>query len=175
MADAFGHAAAQAPQPMHAAASIARSASCFGIGIEFASGADPARAEMKSARLHDPIERAAIDHQILDDRKRSYAKRLDDDLFAVAKFSHVKFAGRAGMIRPVRFAVDGERARAANALAAIGVERDRFFAATEQLFVHDVEHLEKRSIRRNIGRFVFDELAARSSVFFVATLSRGSS
>ena len=47
IADAFGHAAAHAPQPMHAAASIERSASCLGIGIEFASGADPARAEMK--------------------------------------------------------------------------------------------------------------------------------
>ena len=47
IADAFGHAATHAPQPMHAAASIARSASCFGTGIEFASGADPVRAEMK--------------------------------------------------------------------------------------------------------------------------------
>src|SRR5207244_3452243 len=46
MADAFGHAAAHAPQPMHPAASIARSTSCFGIEIEFASGAEPARAEM---------------------------------------------------------------------------------------------------------------------------------
>src|SRR2546425_12193031 len=45
IADAFGHAAAHAPQPMQAAASIARSASCFGIGVEFASGAEPARAE----------------------------------------------------------------------------------------------------------------------------------
>src|SRR5207253_1557631 len=47
IAEAFGHAAAQAPHPMHAAASIERSASCFGIGIEFASGAEPARAEIK--------------------------------------------------------------------------------------------------------------------------------
>src|SRR5215831_12808911 len=42
IADPFGHAAAHAPQPMQAAASIARSALCFGMGIEFASGADPA-------------------------------------------------------------------------------------------------------------------------------------
>jgi hypothetical protein len=47
MADAFGQAAAQAPQPMQAAASMARSAAGFGIKIEFASGAEPARAEMK--------------------------------------------------------------------------------------------------------------------------------
>src|SRR5207237_7036657 len=46
IADAFGHAAAHAPQPMHAAASIERSDACFGTGIEFASGADPARAEI---------------------------------------------------------------------------------------------------------------------------------
>ena len=46
IADPFGHAAAHAPQPMHAAASIARSASCLGTRIEFASGAEPARAEM---------------------------------------------------------------------------------------------------------------------------------
>ena len=46
MADPFGQAAAHAPHPMQAAASIARSASCLGIGIEFASGAEPARSEM---------------------------------------------------------------------------------------------------------------------------------
>src|SRR3712207_8884538 len=43
IADAFGHAAAQAPQPMHAAASMAWSAFGFGTGIEFASGAEPVR------------------------------------------------------------------------------------------------------------------------------------
>jgi len=43
MADAFGHAATHAPQPMHAAASIARSAAGFGTRIEFASGALPVR------------------------------------------------------------------------------------------------------------------------------------
>ena len=69
MADAFGQAAAQAPQPMQAAASMARSAWGFGTGIEFASGADPARAATKPPGLNDAIERAAIDHQIFDQGK----------------------------------------------------------------------------------------------------------
>jgi hypothetical protein len=43
---AFLQAATHAPQPMHVAASIARSASGFGTGIAFASGAAPARAVM---------------------------------------------------------------------------------------------------------------------------------
>src|SRR5213594_1527148 len=44
---AFLQAATHAPQPMHAAASIARSESCFGTGIAFPSGAEPVLAEMK--------------------------------------------------------------------------------------------------------------------------------
>ena len=40
-ADAFGQAATHAPQPMHAAASIARSASAFPTGIALPSGAPP--------------------------------------------------------------------------------------------------------------------------------------
>src|SRR5207247_9589837 len=47
IADPFGQAAAHAPQPMQAAASMARSALCLGIRIEFAAGAEPARALMK--------------------------------------------------------------------------------------------------------------------------------
>jgi hypothetical protein len=46
IADALGHAATHAPHPMHAAASIARSASRFGTSTAFASGALPARAVM---------------------------------------------------------------------------------------------------------------------------------
>ena len=41
MADPFLHAAAQAPQPIHAAASIAKSASSLGMAIALASGTPP--------------------------------------------------------------------------------------------------------------------------------------
>jgi hypothetical protein len=46
-AEPFGHAATHAPHPMHAAASIDASASCFGTGIAFASCALPVGAVMK--------------------------------------------------------------------------------------------------------------------------------
>jgi len=39
IAEALGQAATQAPQPMHAAASMASSAICAGTGMLFASGA----------------------------------------------------------------------------------------------------------------------------------------
>jgi len=34
-------------------------------------------------------------------------------------------------------------------------------AAQKQLLVHNVEHFEKRGVRGNVARFVFDELALR--------------
>ena len=96
--------------------------------IEFASGADPGARRNESAGLHDPIEGAAVDHQIFDDWKCRRPKWLDGDRFAVAKLSHVKFTGCARMIRSVSFAVNRKRAGTANSLATIGIERNRFFA-----------------------------------------------
>src|SRR5438445_7874179 len=119
----------------------------------------------KSAGLHNVIERLAIDYQILHKRKRSYAKRLDCDRRTVAKLSHIKLAHRAGMIRSVRFAVDRERTSAANAFTAIGVERDWFLSASDQSLIENVEHFEKRCVRRNVAHFVIDEFACHLSIF----------
>ena len=46
IAEPFGQAATQAPQPMQVAFSNARSASAFGTGVECASGAAPVGAVM---------------------------------------------------------------------------------------------------------------------------------
>ena len=51
MAEAFGQAATQAPQPMQAAASMASSASGFGTGMALASGALPVRHGDEAAGL----------------------------------------------------------------------------------------------------------------------------
>ena len=61
IAEAFGQAATQAPQPMQVAASKARSASCFGTGVEWASGADAGVDGDVAAGLDDPVEGAAVD------------------------------------------------------------------------------------------------------------------
>src|SRR6266513_3284669 len=118
----------------------------------------------ESTGLHNTIQRPAIDYQIFQERERSDSKRLDRDRRAVAKLSHVKFAHRARMIGSVRFAVDRERAGAANTFAAIGVERDWFRSACDQSLIENVEHFEKRRVRRNVAHFVIDEFAWRLSV-----------
>jgi len=46
-AEALGHAATQAPQPMHAAASMALSAAILGTGTALPSGAEPTLADTK--------------------------------------------------------------------------------------------------------------------------------
>jgi hypothetical protein len=56
IAEAFGQAATHAPQPMHAAASIAGRRP-FGMGIALPSGADPVLTEMKPPACDDAVER----------------------------------------------------------------------------------------------------------------------
>src|SRR5262245_44612189 len=119
----------------------------------------------ESTGLHDTIQRAAIDHQIFYKRECPYAKRLDCDCCAVAKLSHVKLADRARMVGSMRFAVYRQRASAANAFAAIRIERDWFFATPDQNLIKNVEHFEKRCVRRNVAHFVMDEFSWRLSIF----------
>src|SRR5207253_11192750 len=119
----------------------------------------------ESSGLDNAIQRAPIDYQIFHKRERSYAKRLDCDRRAVSKLSHVKLAHCAGMIGSMWFAVNRERARAANTFAAIGVERDWFLGVPDQSLIEDVEHFEKRRVRRNVAQAVIDEFARRLSIF----------
>jgi hypothetical protein len=77
------------------------------------------------------------------------------------ELAEVQLARRGTALGPVRLAVDHHRARAADALAAVVVERDRFLAVGEQLLVHDVEELEERHVGAHIGSVIGLELARR--------------
>ena len=128
MADAFGQAATQAPQPMHAAASKAASASGLGTRMRCASGAAPVGAVMKPPDCDDAVERAAVDDEVLDHREGRGAPRLDVDLVAVLEVAHVELARGGRPLGPVGDAVDDHAAHAADALAAVVVEGDGLLA-----------------------------------------------
>ena len=101
-AEAFGQAATQAPQPMHAAASIARSASCFRHRMALASGALPVRTEMKppAAMMRSKALRSTT--RSLIDREGAGAPRLEIELVAVLEVrmwswqTWCSWPGRAG-------------------------------------------------------------------------------
>jgi hypothetical protein len=105
----------------------------------------------------DAIERAPIDDEILDDGEGLGPPRLDGDCVAVLEPAHVKLTDRGAAIGSVRHAVDDEAAHAADAFAAVGIERDRVLALLRQPFVDDVEHFEKRHVRRHVLRGVVDQ------------------
>src|SRR6266481_4190250 len=139
-------------------------------GVGFRSG--PGASGDESTSFHNSVEPASVDHEIFNDRESADAERLDCDRGAVAKFSHVKLAHSAGMIGTVSFAIDRERARAANAFAAIGVKGNRFLASIKQLFVEDVEHFEKRRVRRDIADLVIDKFAGGLAVLLTPDSQR---
>src|SRR5690606_28103246 len=98
-----------------------------------------------SAGLDDPVQRLTVHAQVLDDRERVGAPRLDDDLVTVAEGTHVQLAG-GGALRTVRLAVDHHAAHAADALTTVAVEGDRLLALADEALVEDVEHLEERHV-----------------------------
>ena len=113
----------------------------YGVRVRGRAGVD----RDVAAGLDDPVEGRAVDAEVLDDRERVGPPGLDDDLVAVLEGAHVQLAGR-GDLGAVRLAVDHQATHAADALAAVGVERDGFLALGVQLLVEDVEHLEERHV-----------------------------
>ncbi len=153
-AEAFGHMATQAPQPMQAAASMARSAFSLGTRMALPSGALPVATEMKppAAMMRSKALRSTT--RSLTTGKALRAPGLQVQLVAVLEMAHVELAqGGAGQ-RAVRHAVDHAAAHAADALAAIVVEGHRLFALGDQVLVQHVEHLQERHVLADVGRFV---------------------
>jgi hypothetical protein len=62
-------------------------------------------------------------------------------------------------MRAVRHAADDHAAGAADALAAVAVELDRFLALADEVLVEDVEHLEERHLLLDAAHCIIDEPA----------------
>jgi hypothetical protein len=78
---------------------------------------------------------------------------------------HVKLAGSGAFVAAMGNSVNDERTRAADAFAAIGIERNRFPTALDQPFIHHVEHFQERHVRQNVFGFVRFEPARGGPVF----------
>jgi hypothetical protein len=146
MAEALGQAATQAPQPMQAAASIARSAFSFGTGIALASWAPAGVHRDEAAGLDDAVERAAVDHEVLEHRERLGAPGLDQISSPSLKLRMCSWQCRGAALGPCGTPLIISAAHAADALAAVVVEGDRLLALLDQALVEHVEHLEERHV-----------------------------
>src|SRR5207249_946036 len=113
----------------------------------------------ESAGLNDAIERAAIDDEVLDDRKCARPPRLDADHVAVFEMAHVQLTGSRSAHRSVSDSIDHHSARSADALAAIVLEVNRLLPFLDQLLVDDVEHFEEGGIRTDVARLVLHKAA----------------
>src|SRR5947208_2465451 len=130
------------------------------IALWGSAGRRARRRADEAARLDDSVKGAPVDDQILDDRERSGAPGLERQAITVPEAPHVELADGGGALGSVRDAVDHEATGAADTLAAVVLERDRRFAAIDQLLVDDVEHLEKGHVRADVLRLVGDQAAA---------------
>ena len=127
-AEAFGHAATQAPQPMQAAASMAPRHRLSEPGWRCASGALPVGAETNppAAMIRSKALRSTTRSLTTGNARPAKARCRSSSPSREAP--HVELARGRGLQRAVRDAVDHQAARAADPLAAVVVERDRLLA-----------------------------------------------
>ena len=126
-----------------------------GIGIHCRAGAHVDVATGSD----DAVEGGAVHDQVADHRERIGAERLDPDGVAIAELAHVHLAGGDAALLAVRDAVDGERAGAADALAAVVIEVDRLLALDHEALIDDIEHFQKRGFLGNVLGLVGFDLA----------------
>jgi hypothetical protein len=135
-AEALGHEATQAPQPMQAAASKARSESGLATGSE-----------------------------VTHDRESRGPPGLDGDLVAVVERAHVQLTGGGALGGPVGHAVDHHATRPADPFAAVVVESDGRLAPLRKALVHDVQHFQEGHVIVDRLGFVAHETACVLGTF----------
>ena len=126
---------------------------CVGVG-----GAADVDGDI-AAGLLDAIEGRAIDHQIAQHREGTGAPRLNDDFVAILEVAHMQLARRGTRLGPMCLAVDHQRAHATDAFTAVVVESDGLFALADEVFVHEVEHLQEALLRGDFLGLVGLEVA----------------
>ena len=120
--------------------------------------------------MNDPVKGVTVNHEVLEHGKRAGAPGFDGDGVAVAEMAHVQLAGGGAFLAAVGNAIDDERAGAADAFPAVGVERDRFPAARDELLIDDIEHFQERHVRDDVLGFVDLEAAGRARVLLAPDL-----
>src|SRR5438309_1842632 len=86
------------------------------------------------------------------------APGLDRYRLTVPEVSHMQLASGRSSERTVRDSVYYHSARSTDPLTAIVIEGDRVLGTLDQAFVHDIEHLQKRHVRRDVVGLVLDKV-----------------
>lgn len=123
-------------------------------GISILSGANVSGD--KTAGLLDAVECLSIDDEVSKHWESTGAERFDINRIAVLELAHVELAS-GGFAGTVRDSIDGERAHAADAFAAIVIKRDGFLTFGSEVIVDDIEHLEEGTFAGDIPSLVIDE------------------
>ncbi len=108
-------------------------------------------------RRDNGVKSTAVDNEIPYDWKGACSKWFDPDGISIRKVPHVQLTGRGPILSSMRYAIDSKRAHPADAFPTIMVKMNWVPTIVDDPLVHDVEHLEKGRLDRNIfSRILLD-------------------
>ena len=127
---------------------------CIGVGHSSCRHTDI------SACLYYLVEGAAVHHQVFHYGEGFGSPRLHPYLITVVELAHVQLARRHPVVVAVRPSVNIQTAHAADSLAAVVVETHGVrYLVVHQLLVQLVEHLQERTVGRDVVNLVGLEMS----------------
>ena len=136
------------------------------VGIRCGTSADV----YITASGDDAVKSSTVNDEVTKDRECLSAEGLNPDGVAILELAHVELAGGDFALRTVRYAVNGQRAHAANAFTAIVVKVDGFLVVGDESFIDDIEHFQEGGVLGDIGRFVGFDAAFGLGIFLTPDL-----
>src|ERR1700690_3840446 len=91
--------------------------------------------------LHDPVKCATVNNQVFNHGEGPRPQGFYINGISIFEMPHMELADSRLFLRPMGNPVDDLRAHAADSLTAVMVKGYRLFAASDQAFIHNVEHL----------------------------------
>src|SRR5258706_5550329 len=114
--------------------------------------------------LNNSIERRTIDGQIAQDGKGTRTPGFQRYRIAVLEETHRELTDRGAAPASVGYSVNQKTACAANSLAAIMLEGHWRLTLGLKIFVQQIEHLEKRHVRRHALHLIGDKPTGRLGI-----------
>ena len=93
--------------------------------------------------LDDLVVSRTIDHQVTDHREASRTPRFDGNGLTIMETTHVELTSCSTCCGSVGVTIHIQRTHTADTFAAVVVKYDGLFAFVHQLFVQNIQHLQK--------------------------------
>src|SRR5574344_25143 len=117
-----------------------------------------------SSLLNNLVKGTSIHNQVFDYWKRLCTPRLYNYCFSIFEVTHCELASCCTLSWTMRSSVYVQATHSTDAFSAIAIKDNRMSKFVNKTFIENIQHLQKRTIRRDILYFICFKMSFSFSV-----------